>query len=123
MRIGDRVEIIGGHIHTFGSEPYLVAIGDQVTISNDVQFITHDGGLRVIRDRHPGAYYYAPITVESRVFIGAKALVLPGVAIGEGAVVAAGAVVASDVDPGTVVAGVPARKVKSVGGLRLGPAG
>lgn len=114
VQIGDRVEIIGGSIHTFGSEPYLVRIGDDVTISNDVQFVTHDGGLRVIRNQHPDAYFYAPIEVGSRVFIGARALLLPDVTIGDGAVIAAGAVVAGDVEPDTVVAGVPARKIKTV---------
>ena len=112
--IGERVELIAGTIHTFGSEPYLVRIGDDVTISHGVDFITHDGGLRVIRDEHPDAYYYAPITVGDRVFIGAHATILPGVTIGDRAVVGAGAVVASDVPAGTVVGGVPARPIKTV---------
>ncbi len=50
-----------------------------------------------------------PITLDANVWIGAAATVLPGVHIGEGAVVAAGAVVTHDVPPGTPVAGVPAR--------------
>lgn len=113
-RIGAGVEIFGGSVNTFGSEPYLVRLGDQVTISNDVQFVTHDGGLRVVRHEHPGAFYYAPIEVGDRVFIGAAAILLPGVSVGEGSVVGAGAVVSGDVAPGTVVAGVPARPLKKV---------
>jgi acetyltransferase-like isoleucine patch superfamily enzyme len=114
VRIGRRCELIGTTIHTFGSEPYLVTLGDNVTVSHGVDFITHDGGLRVIRDQHPGAYYYAPITVGNDVFIGARSILLPGVTIGERAVVGAGAVVARDVPPGMVVAGIPARAVKPV---------
>jgi serine acetyltransferase len=112
-RIGERVELYGGSIHTFGSEPYLVSIGDDVTISNGVEFVTHDGGLRVVRKEHPGAYYYAPITVGDRAFIGAGALILPGVSIGERSVIGAGAVVTRDVPAETVVAGNPAVPIKS----------
>ena len=53
-----------------------------------------------------------PVIVEDNVLIGANAVVLEGVRIGHDSVVAAGAVVISDVEPGTIVAGVPARKIK-----------
>ena len=53
-----------------------------------------------------------PVIVEDDVLIGANAVVIEGVRIGRGAVVAAGAVVISDVDPDTVVAGIPARVIK-----------
>jgi len=53
-----------------------------------------------------------PVIVEDNVLIGANAVVLEGVRIGHDSVVAAGAVVISDVEPGSVVAGVPARKIK-----------
>jgi hypothetical protein len=114
VRIGERVDLVGGGPHTFGSEPYLVTIGDDVTISHNVDFITHDGGLRVVRDRWPGAYMYAPISVGPRVFIGAHAVLMPGVTVGDGAVIGAMSVVTKDVPAGMVVAGVPARPVRSV---------
>ena len=53
-----------------------------------------------------------PVIVEDNVLIGANAVVLEGVRIGHDSVVAAGAVVINDVEPGTIVAGVPARKIK-----------
>jgi 2,3,4,5-tetrahydropyridine-2-carboxylate N-succinyltransferase/tetrahydrodipicolinate N-acetyltransferase len=55
-----------------------------------------------------------PVVVEDDVLVGANAVVLEGVRVGRGAVVAAGAVVIEDVPAETVVAGVPARAVKSV---------
>lgn len=51
------------------------------------------------------------VTIEDHAWIGARAILLPGVTIGEGAVVAAGAVVARDVEPYSVVGGVPAKKI------------
>ncbi len=55
-----------------------------------------------------------PVVIGDRVVIGANAVVLEGVKVGDGAVVAAGAVVVTDVPPRTVVAGVPARVIKTV---------
>lgn len=55
-----------------------------------------------------------PVIVEDNVLIGANAVVLEGVRVGKGSVVAAGSVVTSDVEPGTVVAGAPAKFIKYV---------
>jgi galactoside O-acetyltransferase len=62
-----------------------------------------------IRDQ-PTAF--EPVVVERDVWIGANATILPGVRVGRGAVVGAGAVVTRDVEPGSVVMGVPARVVR-----------
>ncbi|KKR50505.1 MAG: Acetyltransferase, partial [Candidatus Levybacteria bacterium GW2011_GWA2_40_16] len=53
-----------------------------------------------------------PVIIEDYVFIGPRSIILPGVTIGKGAVVAAGAVVSKDVAPFTVVGGVPAVKIR-----------
>lgn len=55
-----------------------------------------------------------PVVIEDNVLVGANAVVLEGVHVGKGAVVAAGSVVIADVEPETVVAGIPARMIKSV---------
>jgi acetyltransferase-like isoleucine patch superfamily enzyme len=95
----------------FGSEPYLVSIGRHTTISFGVTFITHDGGTFVFRERpeYKSVIKYGRITVYENCFIGARAIIMPGVTIGPNAVVAAGAVVTKSVPPNSVVAGVPAR--------------
>jgi acetyltransferase-like isoleucine patch superfamily enzyme len=55
-----------------------------------------------------------PVTIEDDVWIGANAVVLPGVRIGTHAVVAAGAIVTKDVPPHSLVAGVPAKVIKQL---------
>jgi acetyltransferase-like isoleucine patch superfamily enzyme len=57
------------------------------------------------------ADHYAPIVIEDHVWVGTRALILQGVTVGEGAIVAAGSVVTRSVPPYTIVAGVPARKI------------
>jgi acetyltransferase-like isoleucine patch superfamily enzyme len=91
------------------SEPWLVSVGDRVTVSSDVRLITHDGSGWLYRDERGRRYRYAPVSIGSDVFIGAGAIILPGVSIGDRCVVGAGAVVTKSVPEGTVVAGNPAR--------------
>lgn len=55
---------------------------------------------------------YRPVTIGDDVWIGRRVIILPGVSIGDGAIVSAGAVVTKDVEPYTVVGGVPAKKIK-----------
>ena len=85
-----------------------LTIGDNVSISPEVMILTlsHDYDDPGFRDSEPG-----PVTIEDNVWIGSRALILPGVTVERGAVVAAGSVVTKDVAPMTVVAGVPAKPV------------
>lgn len=85
-----------------------IKIGYDVCIGNDVDIKDNDGH-DVIGSSKPASL---PIVIEDHVWIGARVTVLKGVTIGEGAVVAAGAMVTKDVPPHTMVAGVPARVVK-----------
>jgi acetyltransferase-like isoleucine patch superfamily enzyme len=84
-----------------------LTIGANVSISPEVHLITADHDIAA--DDLGGRT--KPITIGDYVFIGSRAMVLPGVTIGEGAVVAAGAVVTKSVGPREVVAGIPARKI------------
>lgn len=81
-----------------------IVIGNQVTISQDVYICTasHDIGSPVMELKT------APIIIEDKSWVCARAIILPGIRIGEGAVIAAGAVVTKDVAPWTVVGGNPA---------------
>jgi len=99
---------------TFGSDPYLIRIGNHVTITAGVRFITHDGAVWVFRERYPEIDVVAPIVLGDNVFVGTNAVLMPGITVGNNCVIAAGAVVTRDVADGSVVAGVPARRVKSI---------
>ncbi|MBI5711350.1 MAG: acyltransferase [Candidatus Eisenbacteria bacterium] len=95
--------------------PELIRIEDDVTISFRVTVVVHDDARRMDRTS-PGAGdgTVAPVFLRRGCYLGAGCLVLPGVTVGERAVVGAGAVVTRDVPPGKVVLGVPARVVKDV---------
>ncbi len=101
-----------------------ITLGDFVAVGPNVQFITDTHPIRP-EDRFQPAgrgdelpfkvvNLAHPITVGDRAWIGAGAIILPGVNIGEGAMVAAGSVVTRDVPARMVVAGNPARVIKSV---------
>jgi acetyltransferase-like isoleucine patch superfamily enzyme len=120
VEIGEGVEIFGASLFTFGSEPYLVSIGNQVTISHDVDFITHDGGLRIARARYPSAYLYGRIQVADHCFLGAHCVLLPGAKVGAGSVIGSGSIVTGEIPPGVVAIGAPARPIKSVEEYILG---
>lgn len=84
-----------------------ITIGEQVFIADQVIIRDWDGHTIVGR---PNA---APITIGNQVWIGMRSMILKGVTIGDGAVIAAGAVVVKDVPAGSVVAGNPAKVVKN----------
>lgn len=113
-KIGENCRLIALKPSTLGGEPYLVKIGDHVTVSSDVRFITHDGGVWVFREEHPDIDLVAPIIVGSNVFIGACSIIMPGVRIGDDCVIGAGAVVTKDIPSGSVAVGVPARVIGSI---------
>lgn len=110
IRVGERVFVNSGcRFQDQGG----ITIGDDALIGHNVVIATlnHDldPGLRA-------ATVPEPVIVGNRTWIGANATVLPGVTIGEGAVVAAGAAVTKDVAPRTVVGGVPARRIREISG-------
>jgi acetyltransferase-like isoleucine patch superfamily enzyme len=110
--MGNRVTLNEGVILlTFDSES-TITIGNNVTISYGVNLIA--GGLDSSGGVNRREHIMAPIVIEDNVWIAAQAVILSGVTIGHGAVIAAGSVVNRDVPPNTLVAGVPARVIKTL---------
>jgi len=110
-RIGDECSIIPTSL---GAEPYLVRLGNRVTIAGGVKFITHDGGVWIFRQESPDLQVFGPIIIEDNCVIGENAILFPNIRIGRNAIVGAGSVVISDVPPDTIVMGIPARPFGSI---------
>lgn len=103
----------------FGSEPYLIEIGDNTTVSFDVAFVTHDAGTRVLRnlatsDKEKQTVIYGKIKIGSNCFIGCRSTILPDVTIGDNTIIGAGSVVNRDIPENSVAAGVPCRVICSL---------
>ena len=110
VKVGSNCRI---YIRDFGSEPFLVEIGDKVTVAAGVRFLTHDGASWLVEDEGIRYQLYGKILVGNNIFIGANAILMPGISIGDDCVIGAGSVVTRSVPQGSVVAGNPARIIKS----------
>lgn len=118
VRVGKDCRLLAVTAGTFGSEPYLISLGDHVTVTDGVRFVTHDGGVWVFREQEPDIDVIGPITVGNNVFIGLGAILMPNVTIGDNCVVGAGAVVTRDIPDDTVAAGVPAKPLTTTQAYR-----
>ena len=99
--------------YEFGTEPWLISIGDRVTLSSRVSLLTHDGSGWLMRDESGRRYNFGRIDIGNDVFIGLGAIIMPGVRIGDNCIVGAGSVVTKSIPSGSVVAGNPARLIGS----------
>lgn len=102
-----------------GPDPSLVTIGEHVTVSADVMFVTHDGGVWVLRDEVGPVDVFGSITIGDNTFVGARSVLLPGVTIGSSVVIGAGSIVTRSVPDGVVVAGSPARVLSTIEEYRV----
>jgi len=121
VNIGDDVAMSGCSI----TAEERITVGNRVMIGAGALILDSDAHPLDPQERFKGGRgRTAPILIEDDVFVGARAIVLKGVRIGKGAVVAAGAVVVKDVPAYTIVGGNPARPIGHVpaGGLSVGKA-
>ncbi|MFA6073886.1 MAG: acyltransferase [Candidatus Woesearchaeota archaeon] len=97
--------IIGDHAFLDGRDK--LTIGSHTDIASSVMIYNSEHDL----EKEDFSAIVAPVEIGDYVFIGPRVIIMPGVKIGKGAVVAGGAVVTKDVDPFTIVGGVPARPI------------
>ena len=101
------------HPYKIPAEPHLACMGNNVFIAADVSLITHDMSYEVFNhdiELEGGlSTYNGTIIIGDNVFVGARAMIMPGVKIGNRCIIAAGSVVTKDVPDGSVVAGIPAK--------------
>lgn len=108
VEVGENTRFIS--MPSFGSEPYLISIGDHVTIASQVAFVPHDGATWCFRneERYKNVLRCAPIKVGNNCFIGFRSTILCGVNIGDNSIVGACSLVTKDIPSNEVWGGVPA---------------
>ena len=105
-------------VNSFGTEPYLIKVGEDCLFSSNVTILTHDGGVKVLNSLN----YFdgqkmdkaARVVIGNNCFIGKNATVMPGITIGDNVIVGVGSIVTKDVPSDSVVAGIPARRICSI---------
>lgn len=105
----------------FGSEPYLVSIGNHNRISFECVFMTHDGGRWVLDNLYSSKkpfLKFGTIKIGDNNFIGARVMINPGVTIGNNCIIAAGSIVTKDIPSGEVWGGIPAKKIMTIEAYR-----
>ena len=114
VKIGKNSEIYSNT--SFGSEPYLIEIGDNVRITQGCRFTTHDGGMWVLRNngKLKNADKFGKIKIGNNVHIGINTIVMPGVNIGDNVVVGAGSIVTKNIPSNSVAVGAPARVIETI---------
>lgn len=110
LTLGDDVDLAKGVLVTTGGG---VSIGDRTLVGYGTSILSTNHSIPESPGRiFAAGHEKAEVTIANDVWIGANCTILPGVTIGEGAVVAAGSVVTKSVPPFTMVGGVPAREIK-----------
>ncbi len=120
VNMGENIHIYGNPINMFGTEPWCITLGNNVHITREVLFVTHDGGTLLFRDKYPSLEITAPISVGNNVYIGVRSIILPGVKIGNRCIIAAGSIVSKDIPDNSVVGGSPAKFIKSIDDYLVG---
>jgi acetyltransferase-like isoleucine patch superfamily enzyme len=114
VKLGNNCEVYPGV--SFGSEPYLIDMGNNVRLTKGVTFITHDGGIWTLRNLGllEGADIFGVIKVGDNVHIGINSIIMPGVNIGSNCIIGCGAVVTKDIPDNSIAVGVPAKVIQSI---------
>lgn len=99
--------------NSWSSEPYLITVGNHCAITNGVRIFTH-GGARVARMKYPDFDVFGKVIIGDWVYIGTNSLIMPGVTIGDGSLIAAGSVVTKSVPSGVVVGGNSAKILATI---------
>lgn len=113
VRLKGKLFLYGAQPGMFGSEPFMIELGDNVHITGECQFLTHDGSTLIFRKEIPTLEVTKPITIGNDVFIGYRTIILPGVKIGNRCVIGAGSIVNRDIPDNSVAVGNPCKVVKT----------
>jgi len=110
VSVGENCRI---YTRNFGSEPWMISIGNKVTITSGVIILTHDGSTWLMNDDKGRRYLYRRVEIKNNVFIGVNSVIMPGVKIEDNVIVAAFSIVTKSVPSGVIIAGNPAKIIGS----------
>lgn len=117
VQIGEGTVINPNFIVSDGFQPIL-KIGERVAISPNVTIICESApnNSKLLEFEYVKNHLICtkPVVIEDDVWIGANSVILPGVRVGKCSIIGAGSIVTKDVDPYTIVAGVPAKKINAI---------
>ena len=129
LKLGRNVTLYNASCISFGEDVYIAygcwfSAGDQIAIGSEVMFGPYCVIVSSEHRRGDGSFRHgvldtAPVKIGDGCWLAAHVTVTAGITIGSGCLVAAGAVVTKDVEPNSVVGGVPARQIKRLGGQPL----
>lgn len=111
VNINGKVKAYGKVV--WGTEPWLITLGNNVHITDGVKFLTHEGSVLIYQKTIPDLEVSKPIVVGNDVFLGNNVLILPGVKIGNNVIIGAGSIVSKDIPNNSVAVGCPAKVIKS----------
>lgn len=110
MKIGENARLFN---EPMTSEPYLISIGNNVTISSGSRFVTHDNSICKC-ENSPFTDIVGKISIGNNVFIGMGSIIMYGVSIGDNTIIGSGSVVTKSILDGGVWAGNPAKKISTL---------
>lgn len=114
MKLGDNLYVQG--IPNFGSEPFLIEIGNHVTLAEGVSFINHGGDARVTKriEKYKDGRNFGRIKIGNNTFIGKGTILMPGISIGNNCIIGSLSVVSSSVPDNSVYAGTPVKFICTI---------
>lgn len=119
VNVGENCKIFSLEPGSFGSEPYLVSIGNDVIITNGVKFVTHDGSSFLFRKEHPDLDVMGQISIGNNTFLGMNSIIMPGVTVGSNSIIGAMSLVSRSIPDGCVAAGNPAKVLMSTAEFKI----
>lgn len=111
LKVGKNVRFV--EVPEFGTEPFLIEIGDDTTFSNNIRFVNHDGGQNALHffEKYKDVRTFGRIKIGKQCLIGADSIIMPGVEIQDNCVLGAGSILTTSMPKGSVYAGVPAKLI------------
>lgn len=114
VQIGVDCKIYGNDPNMWGTEPFLIRLGNNVHITDGCKFICHDGGTLILRQKTVDLEITAPIIIGNNVYLGLQTIIMPGVSIGDNVIIGARSIVTKDIKSNSVAVGSPAKVIKTV---------